>query len=98
MPSRENNWLRGLDRWLDQQPRCFYINLHGSAWQKSGLPDRLILMDGRLIAVEAKQEGKQPTDLQKYILLQIMRAGGYAVEGATSSAIVIAQILDIRGY
>jgi len=55
-------------------------------------------MDGRLIAVEAKQEGKQPTDLQKYILLQIRRAGGYAVEGATSSAIVITQILQIRGY
>lgn len=100
MPSLENNWLAGLDKWLKLQPLTWYVNLHGNLWQKSGLPDRLILMRGVLFAVEAKQKGKAPNILQKWTLHKIENAGGIVIRRAENKDVVIAGIhtgLEARG-
>jgi hypothetical protein len=94
MPARENNWLSGLDRWLTLQPFTWYVNLHGDLWQKSGLPDRLILSHGVLFAVEAKQEGKKPGMLQQWTLTKIEGAGGVVIRKATNKDTVVFGILE----
>lgn len=94
MAIRENEWLKGLDNWLRVQPYTFFINLHGDMWQKCGLPDRLIIMRGFVFAVEAKQEGKQPTPLQQWTLSQLQQAGAVVIRGATNKYQVITKITE----
>lgn len=42
----------------------------------NGIPDRLLLYDGRSWYVELKRPGKKPTDLQKAVAQKIRRHGG----------------------
>lgn len=45
-----------------------------------GIPDYLGVIDGRFIALELKKSGKKSDDarsLQKYVLKQIRKAGGW---------------------
>lgn len=38
--------------------------IHGSQYQEPGIPDLLCFRDGRTLAIEAKQPGKDPTPVQ----------------------------------
>lgn len=45
---------------------------------KSGNPDIICCLNGRFMAIEVKQPGKHPTELQKLKMDKIRAAGGVA--------------------
>lgn len=45
---------------------------------KSGIPDITACFNGRYIAIEVKAKDKEATDLQKYNIDKIIKAGGIA--------------------
>jgi Holliday junction resolvase len=54
------------------------LKVHGSAWQRAGIPDILACVGGRFFAIEVKSPGKHPTPLQKREVRQIQESGGTA--------------------
>lgn len=60
--------------------RAWIMKVHGSGWQTAGIPDLLVCLDGRFIALEIKLPGGSHgvTPLQVVRLDQIRIAGGVA--------------------
>lgn len=48
----------------------------GGGYQRNGLPDLIICWKGRFIGIELKAENGRASELQKYELEQIRKAGG----------------------
>lgn len=71
-----------VDKHLKQMPSCWFINVQMVALR--GIPDRIGVINGKFFALELKvneTEGHSNTgriNLQKYILKQIQKAGGFA--------------------
>ena len=67
------------------QYRCWYMKVHGGPYGRSGIPDIIGVLDGRLFAIEVKRPGRKgtATPLQMLELHKIRLAGGVA-EIATS--------------
>lgn len=57
---------------------CYVYNAHGSIYSIRGTPDLLVCCDGRFVALEVKQPGRDVTSLQEIRLGEIRRAGGAA--------------------
>lgn len=59
----------------------FVVKLHGAGWQTAGLPDIMaIAKNGRFVGLEVKRPSVgKVTDLQRRMLENINKAGGYAV-------------------
>ena len=57
----------------------YYAMPIGTGFGKQGVPDFLICMQGRFIAVEAKFGSRPPTALQNEQIRQIRAAGGIAL-------------------
>lgn len=67
---------RALERYLVERVRhkgglCWKFVSPGTA----GVPDRIVLMDGRAIFVELKQQGERPRPLQKKRHRELERLG-----------------------
>jgi Holliday junction resolvase len=45
---------------------------------RKGIPDIIMCVDGRYVALEVKRPGGKPTELQKWNIEQIRQAGGTA--------------------
>ncbi|MFZ5831267.1 MAG: hypothetical protein ACOY3P_14340 [Planctomycetota bacterium] len=56
----------------------WWVKLHGGSMQRAGLPDLLVLLDGKLFAIELKRPGGAPTRLQIATLTAMARAGATA--------------------
>jgi Holliday junction resolvase len=56
----------------------FWVKTHGGPFQKSGLPDILGCWKGRFVGFEVKRPGKNPTEIQKNTIKEIIKAGGIA--------------------
>jgi hypothetical protein len=54
---------------------------------KAGVPDIIACFNGRFVAIEVKRPGKKPTPLQIRRLLEIERAGGFALWGDAATVI-----------
>lgn len=63
--------------------RVYVIKMHGSAYQVPGLPDLWCVVDGRLVCLEVKQPGQNPTVRQVYEMGRL-RAAGAVVAVVTS--------------
>ena len=48
---------------------------HGSAYSVKGLPDVLVIKDGRAAWMEAKRPGEEPTKIQLHVMRQLAAAG-----------------------
>lgn len=58
----------------------YYINTHGSPWERRGRPDLYICYNGRFIGCELKRGVERgPTPLQDKHLREIMRNGGIGI-------------------
>ena len=55
----------------------FFPATHG--YGRSGVPDIIVCVKGRFVAIECKAEGNKPTALQERELARIKQAGGVAV-------------------
>lgn len=56
----------------------YYIKVWGGGYQKAGIPDLIICLKGRFIAVELKNEVGKPSPLQLYNIEKIKKSGGQA--------------------
>ena len=48
---------------------------HGSGYSVSGLPDILVIKDGRAAWMEAKRPGEEPTRIQEHRMRELSKAG-----------------------
>lgn len=79
----ESTIVRNILGYLNGLPGCKAIKTHGSAYQEAGTPDIIGCLGGRMLALEAKQPGKQPTKLQVRRLEEWRAAG--AIAGVVTS-------------
>lgn len=72
----------------------FWFKVHGGPFQLAGIPDIIGCYRGRFIAFEVKRPGKNPTQLQAYMLGRITRAGGVAlvIRSVTDAQRVLTEI------
>jgi RecB family endonuclease NucS len=66
-----------IKRYLDQLG-VWYMKVHGSMYQKAGVPDILVCLDGRFVGIEVKRPGGVVSSLQKFNIDDIHRSGGAA--------------------
>lgn len=63
--------------------RCFKIHGEDSGFQEVGIPDLLCCYRGRFVGLEVKQPGESPSPVQKVVLYEIVKSGGYAAVVST---------------
>ena len=61
----------------------WHFKVHGSAYQRAGIPDLIGCHRGRFFALEVKQPGEQPTKIQRYEMMRLVQSG--AVVGVARS-------------
>ncbi len=57
-------------------PDVYYFKPAANGYGRAGIPDVIICCNGRMIAVECKTRGNNPTPLQQRELTRIEAAGG----------------------
>lgn len=53
----------------------------------SGTPDRIVCLHGKLIGIEVKRPGREPTTIQKRRMAAIRDAGGIAIWGTAEKVL-----------
>lgn len=66
-----------IKRYLDRLG-VWYMKVHGSAFQKAGVPDLIACIGGRFVGIEVKRPGGRVSPLQKLNIEEIQRSGGVA--------------------
>lgn len=82
MPENGTNGIKAqLHSWLLAQKRAgaplWFLKTHGNRFQRSGVTDYLICVDGQLLAIELKapEEAAVPSPAQAIELRDLKRAG-----------------------
>lgn len=52
------------------------MKVHGGPYQPAGIPDLMLVKDGRVIWMEVKQPGKKPTPIQVRRMAEIEEQSG----------------------
>lgn len=66
-----------IKRYLDSID-AWYLKVHGSAYQRSGVPDIIACINGRFVAIEVKKTGGVVSALQEANIRLIEQSGGVA--------------------
>lgn len=66
-----------IKKWLDQQG-YWWMKVHGSMYQKAGVPDIIACIDSVFVGIEIKRPGGKVSALQQLQIDEINRNGGYA--------------------
>lgn len=66
-----------IKRYLDRLG-VWYMKVHGSMYQKSGVPDILVCVNGRFVGIEVKRPGGIVSPLQQLNIDDIHKSGGVA--------------------
>lgn len=74
----EKNFETKVKKFLDEQG-CYYIKTHGDRFSKKGVPDLIICCNGFFLGVELKAANGKPSELQKYHVELIKKAGGLSM-------------------
>ena len=74
----EKDVIKKIRSWLKTIDGCWCVKNYGHVFARIGLPDLFIVYRGRLIAIETKATGKEPTDAQHLTLNELKKAGAYA--------------------
>lgn len=72
----ESALTREVVKLLNATPLVFAVKIHGSPYQRKGLPDISGCCEGAFFGVEMKLKGNKPTEAQLLVLRQIAQAGG----------------------
>ncbi len=65
-----------VSAYLKTVPALWFFKVHGSWFQKMGIPDMIGCWQGRFFALELKIEGNLPTPIQSHTIQKIKEAGG----------------------
>ena len=74
----EKDIVKQIKTYLKGIPSCFCFKEHGGPYGQTGLPDIIVCLSGRFIALEVKTETGKTTALQELTLKEIRKAGGIA--------------------
>lgn len=58
---------------------AYFVKYFGCAFTRAGVPDLLVCVRGHFVAIEVKAENGKLSELQKYNLEHIRKAGGIAL-------------------
>jgi len=78
MATPEGTLRNKVRDYLKKLKGCWFLKVHGSPFQLMGVPDFIILYQGKFFAAELKVGDNEPTRIQKYVMGKIVAAGGYA--------------------
>lgn len=68
-----------IKKYLDSLgPNSWHMKVHGSMYQKSGVPDILACINGRFVGIEVKRPGGIVAPLQDWVMSEIRESGGVA--------------------
>ncbi len=73
------------------EPRCWHFKVHGSIFQRIGLPDYIACVRGAFVAVEVKTRIGVTSKMQDYRAKQLRRCG--AVTAVVTSADEVRDLL-----
>ena len=74
----EKNIVAAIMRYLKTVPGCFAWKTHGGMYGTAGMPDIIICLNGRFVAMEVKTPTGKLTKIQESTLRKINDAKGYA--------------------
>lgn len=74
----ESDITKSILKYLKTLPRCFFWKEHGGIYGTSGIPDIIVCIDGRFIALEVKTQKGKTTPLQNAAIRKIRSSGGFA--------------------
>lgn len=74
----ESDITKSILKYLKTLPRCFFWKEHGGIYGTSGIPDIIVCIDGRFIALEVKTQKGKATPLQNAAIRKIRSSGGFA--------------------
>jgi Holliday junction resolvase len=74
----EKNFENKVKKFLENEG-CYFIKTHGDRFSKKGTPDLLICCNGTFIGCELKAHNGVASELQKYHVELIKKAGGVAM-------------------
>ena len=94
MMTPEGREKKAIDKYL-KSINAWYCCPTTFGFGPSGVPDRIVCLNGRLIGIEVKREGKKPTPIQERRMKAIREAGGIAVWGTAEK--VIEELKDAHG-
>jgi len=75
---KEAEIIKSIKEYLKTVENCFYWKEHGSQFGQAGIPDIIVCLNGKFIALEAKTEKGKASVLQEITLRKIRNAGGIA--------------------
>lgn len=70
--------VNSIIRYLKQND-LWYMKVHGSSFQRAGIPDILCCIRRRFVAFEVKKPGQKATKIQQYEMGRIKNNGGTAI-------------------
>lgn len=71
----EKKFENRVKKWLDGLMDTWYFKVHGSAVQKSGVPDIVASINGLFVGLEIKSDEGRLSELQKATLYRMRRKG-----------------------
>lgn len=74
----ESDITKSILKYLKTLLRCFFWKEHGGIYGTSGIPDIIVCIDGRFIALEVKTQKGKTTPLQNAAIRKIHSSGGFA--------------------
>jgi len=74
----ETTLINNIVQKVLRKQRVKWLKIHGSRFQRAGTPDLFVCRAGRLLVLEAKMPGEEPTRLQAHELTAWQHVGAYA--------------------
>lgn len=70
--------VKALEKLKAEGRNIWWVKLHGGPMQRVGLPDLLVVLDGRAIFLEVKSDVGVATKIQEHTIEQLQKAGAVA--------------------
>ena len=90
MTQRESKLSRSIMAALTKRG-AFCFKIHGGPFMMAGLPDIIVCVDGKFVALETKMPGGHASPIQQLIHSKIRQAGGrvYVVSSVPEAVIAV---------
>lgn len=75
---KEAEIIQSIKEYLKTVDNCFYWKEHGSQFGQAGIPDIIVCLNGKFVALEVKTEKGKVSVLQEITLRKIRNAEGIA--------------------
>lgn len=76
--AEEKLFEKKVREFLKSLTKQWHFKVFGNAFQESGIPDLVGCINGRLVGLEVKSSRGKASELQRYKIDLINKAGGYA--------------------